>query len=175
MHTESKRSQAHAQARHTYNNDTVSMLTRKAGGALSHVDYRGWREVEITVDSGACDTVMPTFEHEHITLHESEGKRNKLEYEVANGESISNDGERRCLLMTQGAKQARRITFQCADVHKALLSVTRCADIGYDCVPKKWGGYLEDSRTKERVPIRRKGNLYIIQAWIKEDFQRQGS
>ena len=76
----------------------------------------------------------------------------------ANGATIANEGERHCLMMTMGARSPKRITFQVADVHKALLSVTRVADAGFDCFLGRHGGYLSDVWTGERVPITRKGN-----------------
>ena len=140
--------------------------------------YQGWREIEVTVDSGACDPVMPLSMCQEIRLHESEAQRNKKEYEVANGETIPNEGERHCLMMTSGAVSPKRITFQVADVHKALLSITRVADAGYECHLNHKGGYLLDIYTGERVPITRRGNLYVMKAWVKEDcqptFGRQG-
>ena len=56
------------------------------------------------MDSGSCDTVMPTSEHEDVTIVESKASRNNAEYGVANGEALPNDGERRCLIMTTGAR-----------------------------------------------------------------------
>ena len=132
-------------------------------------NYRGWQEVEVTVDSGACDTVMPLSLCSEIVLRESEQQRNGLEYEVANGASIRNEGERRCLMMTRNASRPRRITFQVADVHKALLSITRAADAGYECHLGARGGCLLDVYTGEKIPIARKGNLYVMKAWVRED------
>ena len=108
-------------------------------------DFQGWREIEVTIDSGACDTVMPLSMCSEITLHESERQRGRMEYEVANGETIPNEGERHCLMMTSGATTPKRITFQVADVHKAFLSITRVADAGYECHLNKTGGYLLDA------------------------------
>ena len=144
--------------------------------------FQGWQEIEVTVDSGACDTVMPLSLCADITLRESEQQRNGLEYEVANGASIRNEGERRCLMMTRNAPGPKNRTFQVADVHKALLSITRAADAGYECHLNAHGGYLLDTHTGEKVPIARKGNLYVMRAWVKEapeykpaqGFQRQG-
>ncbi len=65
--------------------------------------YQGWQEIEVTVDSGACDTVMPLSLCSDIPRHESEQQRSGLEYEVANGASNRNEGERRCLMMTRNA------------------------------------------------------------------------
>ena len=61
--------------------------------ALSN--FQGWQEIEITVDSGACDTVMPLSLCAEMPLQESDQQRSGLEYEVANGASIRNEGERR--------------------------------------------------------------------------------
>ena len=60
----------------------------------------------MTVDSGACDTVMPAPMAPHISL-------------------LANE-------MTEDSVLGKRIVLQCADVHKALLSVSKCADLGYD-------------------------------------------
>ena len=53
-------------------------------------------------------------------------------YEVADGNEIPNLGERRCVMWTEGSQDARKITLQVADVHKALLSLSRCADMGFE-------------------------------------------
>ena len=37
-------------------------------------------------------------------------------------------------MMTEDSSLAKRIIFQCADVHNALLSVSRCTDLGYECM-----------------------------------------
>ena len=130
-------------------------------------------EIEVTVDSGACETVMPTDLCKQIPLMQSLLSHG-AEYEVANGESIPNLGERRCLLMTLGAKDPKKITFQVADVHKPLLSISRCADMGYTCHLGKHGGYLEDTETGEQVPLQRKNDLYVMRAWIRKDPDSSG-
>ena len=53
-----------------------------------------------------------------------------MEYEVANGQSMPNLGERRCLVWTENATEVKRMVMQVADVHKGLLSLSRCADMG---------------------------------------------
>lgn len=144
--------------------------------------YQGWQEIEVTVDSRACDTLMPLSLWSDIPRHESEQQRSGLEYEVANGACIRNEGERRCLMMTQDANGPKRIVFQVADVHKALLSTIRIADAWYECHLGARGGRLLDVHTGETIPIARKGNLYVMKAWVKNDsdsattmgFARQG-
>ena len=78
-----------------------------------------WTELEVTVDFGACISVMPIGTCEGIDVAESELSRNGAEYEVTHGPTISNLGERRCEVTTVGSVQSKRITFQVADVHKS--------------------------------------------------------
>ncbi len=41
--------------------------------------YKGWQEIEVTVDSGACDMVMPLSLCSDIPRHEAEQRRSGLE------------------------------------------------------------------------------------------------
>ena len=129
-------------------------------------------ELEVTVDSGACDTVMPISSCDFKILP-SYASTHGIEYEVANGAEIPNLGERKCLIRTPGNRKERRITFQVADVHKPLLSVTRAADAGFDCLLTDTGGHLiprGDWNNRETwIPITRKGNLYTMRCWVKND------
>ena len=130
-----------------------------------------WEEIEVTVDSGACDTVVPVSSLCSFKIVPSYQSTNEMEYEVANGASIPNLGERRCIMLTPGSYEEKKIVFQVAAVHKALLSVTRAADAGYDCLLTDKGGWLIPRDGGERVPIRRKGNLYVMSCWVKPDPQ----
>ena len=137
--------------------------------ALSAVGPLEWQEIEITVDSGACDTVMPTSLSPQIALLENAASKSGMEYEVANGAGLPNVGEKRCVVMTEDSSLPKRMTFQCADVHKPLLSVSRIADLGYECTLGNKGGLLRDTMTGDIVPLHRRGNLYFLRAWVKAD------
>ena len=128
-----------------------------------------WTQVDVTVDSGACVSVMPVGICEGIDVMENELSRNGAEYEVANGATIPNLGERRCEVMTVGSLQAKRITFQVADVHKPLLSISGCADMGFDCFLGQYGGQLRDRVTGELIPLERHGSLYTVRMWVRQD------
>ena len=47
-----------------------------------------WIEIELTADSGACDTVIPRKLAESIPIMPSLASLRGMEYEVANGQSI---------------------------------------------------------------------------------------
>ena len=128
-----------------------------------------WVLIEVTVDSGACVTVMPRSMCEHIGILQNSLSRDEVMYEVANGAHIANLGERKCQVMTAGSDISKRIVFQVADVHKPLLSITACADMGYDCFLGKEGGSLRDRETGEIIPLERKDTLYTMKMWIRQD------
>ena len=89
------------------------------------------------------------------------------EYEVANGTSIPDLGEQRCLMWTEGASDPKQITMQVADVHKVALSLSRCADMGFESRFGRTMGCLIDENTQEVIPLLRKGNQYVLKAWIR--------
>ena len=111
---------------------------------------------------------MPEGMVPHISLMESVGSRNGHEYEVANGQSIPNLGEKCCDMMTEDSTMLKKIVFQCADVHKALLRVSAAADLGYECTLGRNGGCLRDVETGDVVPLRRRKNLYVMRAWVRQ-------
>ena len=128
-----------------------------------------WVEIEITVDSGACITVMPRLWCQGISILQNSLSRAGTKYEVANGAHIKNLGERRCEMMTIGSEKSKLITFQVADVHKPLLSISGCADMGFDCYLGKAGGHLRDRDSGEMIPLERRENLYVMRAWVRQD------
>ena len=90
-----------------------------------------------------------------------------MEYEVADGSTIPNLGERKCVMWTDGAAAPRQINLQVADVHEPLLSLSRCADMGYDSRSGKAAGALIDEEMGEVIPLQRKGNLYVLKCWLR--------
>ena len=78
--------------------------------------------------------------------------------------------------MTPGSTAPKGIVFQVSDVHKPLMSVGSMADAGYECLLRKNGGVMRDIDTGECIPLVRRGNLYVLSAWVKyadADFTRQ--
>ena len=137
-------------------------------GSLSAVNgEEEWIEIELTADSGACDTVIPRKLAESIPIMPSLASLRGMEYEVANGASIPNLGERRCLIWTEGATEAKRMNMQVADVHKGLPSLSRCADMGFEGRFGRTMGALICEKTNEVIPLTRKGNLYVLRVWVK--------
>ena len=72
-------------------------------------------------------------------------------------------------MMTENSQTPKRVVFQIADVHKALLSASRVADLGYECTLGKLGGKLTDVVTGDVIPLHRRNNLYVMRAWVRQD------
>ena len=128
----------------------------------------GWVQIELTADSGACDSVMPRDGPcEDMQIFPSVQSEAGFSYEVANGEELPCFGERRLLVWTEGAEQPRAMAIQVADVHKPLLSLSRCADAGYESRFGRTRGCLYDVTNGDCIPLERRGILYFLKAWVK--------
>ena len=126
-----------------------------------------WIEVELTADAGACDTLIPRKTAESIPIRHSLASLRDMEYEVANGQSILSLGERRCLVWTENATEVKNMNMQVADVHKGLLSLSRCAGMGFEGRFGRIAGALICEKTGEVISLTRKGNIYVLRIWIK--------
>ena len=89
-----------------------------------------------------------------------------IEYEVADGTRIQNQGEKKFLGITEEGIN-RRITAQVCDVNKGLLSVGRMVGQGHKVVFDRIGSYIEDERTKQRLYMREERGLYMLKLWVK--------
>ena len=108
----------------TKGNEAALICAEVSRGAVSSTERKGWQEIEVTFDSGATDPVMPLRMCEGISIQPSPQSLRGAEYEVANGETIPNVGERRCEVMTAGIRIPKLMHFQICDVNKALLSAS---------------------------------------------------
>ena len=131
--------------------------------------FDGWIELELTADTGACDTVVPREGPlSHISIVPSVQSERGLLYEVANNQTIPNLGERRLEMWTDKGVAPRLMAVQVVDVHKALLSSSRCAGAGFESRFGQLAGCLIDSMTGEIIPLERLGNLYYLKTWVRQ-------
>ena len=157
----------------------LKALTEKVKPGLCAVESDEWKPFTATVDSGASEHVVPPNVVDHIKL--DDGVKKGCEYEVADGGTIENLGERRCLVANDHSHSVNRIDLQVTDVHKPLLSVAKMVDAGQRVIFDPRGAYIEDTVTRERIPMERRGGIYEMRLWAKqykpknrpEDFHRQ--
>ena len=114
--------------------------------------------VEITVDSGAARSVWPK-KKKGVKRKNIQGRKPKLA--AANGTNIEVQGEALLEFNLRGRKCGMK--FLDADVKKPLVAVSAMEDEGNTVVfSKKWGSYVENDQTGERILLERRGGTYVM-------------
>ena len=141
----------------------------------------------ITMDSGAGNNVMPRrMVVKKSEIRESEGSRRGVHYVAANDGRIPNEGEYDLKFSTvEGQDQC--LTFQIAEVNKALCAVSNLVDNGYRIVFDKNMKSDQDTshmihkETGVTTRFRRTRNVWVLDAFIDcennnkdESFHRRG-
>ena len=141
----------------------------------------------ITMDSGAGNNVMPRrMVIRKSDIRESEGSKNGVHYVAANNGRIPNEGEYDLQFNTiEGNEQ--RLTFQIAEVNKALCAVSNLVDQGYRVVfdqDAKTGqdtSYMMQKDTGVTTRFRRTRNVWVLDAFVdstnnsnSQSFHRRG-
>ena len=81
-----------------------------------------WEELELTVDSGATDTVIQPKTLPSIEITEGPAFKRGVEYEMANGEYAPNLGEKKFQGVTEEGS-LRGLTAQVVEVSENLLRI----------------------------------------------------
>ena len=134
--------------------------------SLNSVTNDGWEEIEMTVDSGASETVVGEEMIAAVATKEGQASRRGVVYEVANGVRIPNLGEKQFVgVSNEGI--SRHITAQVCEVNKGLLSVRRMVAAGNRVVFDSQGSYIEDPQTGEVMNLEERQGIYILRLWTK--------
>ena len=124
-----------------------------------------WQKLELTVDSGAAETVIP---HDMIIDHEikeTEMSAAGVCYASATGQPIPNLGEQRLPLMTSEGTM-RGMKCQAAPVARPLGSVKRMCGAGHQVVFDADGSYVRNKRTGEINWMREENGNFIMDLWV---------
>ena len=116
--------------------------------------------VEVTIDSGAARSVWPRKKKTAgVVRRKLAGRTPKLK--AANGTEIQVDGEAVLNFEFNGRKCG--MTFLDSDVKKPLGAVSAMEDAGNTVVfSKKWGRYIENDETGERIMMERVNGTYLM-------------
>ena len=131
----------------------------------------------MTADSRAAHHVAPIHTANHLELRETEASRQGVKYVAANGQKISNLGQRKIQGVTDRGTPLG-MTWQVADVKKPLASVGRMCDAGNVAVFTKDGGYVVpgeymtevigslDKMEKSTLRMTRENGVYNFNLWV---------
>ena len=143
---------------------------------LSRVDtsrYPGRSDITFTVDSGASETVIGMNALAAVPRVQGQAAKNDVKYECANGAVIENLGEKQFIgTWFAGDSDERGVSrpmvAQVTSVNKALLSVGRLEEGGYDVhFGGKKNSYILDTNTGERMWMDKEGTIYTLKLWVR--------
>ncbi len=134
-------------------------------------EYREVNEfeyLEATVDSGAAVSVMPVDTCSDYKVVPSKASLQGVHYRAAGGHRIPDLGTRTVTVGHEGGGDAR-LACSVAEVKKTLLSVAKIVDRGHRVSfgAKQSECYIENTKTGERIPIRRKNDVFVIKLKVK--------
>jgi len=142
-------------------------LTTMKPGQPAPPGYQ-WQTLQVTVDSGACDHVVPPQAVHPEEIRITEAVRQGVTYTAANGSIIPNLGEVRVAGITEEDTHLN-LTFQVAGVKKPLGSVRKMCAAGnrvvFEDISEAEGGYVENKATGARIPIKKEGGTYGVSIW----------
>ena len=121
--------------------------------------------VEVTVDSRAARSVWPK-KKKGGRRQRRHGRKPRLA--AANGTSIEVEGEAMLDFEMMGRKCCMKVLD--ADVKKPLGSVSAMVEEGNTGVfSKKWGSYVENDTTGEKIPLEHKSGTYVMVLQMIDD------
>ena len=95
--------------------------------------------------------------------------RRGVQYEVANGARVANEGEKRFKAWTEEG-QEKAMVMQVADVNQGLLSVSKAVAAGNRVVFDSEGSYIENKASGERTAMVEKNGMFALKLWVKRPF-----
>ena len=130
--------------------------------------------MEITVDSGAAENVMPEYMAPGTPVEYSDEQAAGVVYSAANEDLMPNRGKKSVPIIT-GEGQARKVNMQITDVNRALMSVAKVCDAGHTVLFTSKGGVIKNIKSGEGTTFRRENNVYRMTVKLSEaGFRRQG-
>ena len=128
-----------------------------------------WGEIELAVDSGANESFGPEDILQSVPTTESVASKKGVEYEVASGHMIPNEGEKIFKAVTrEGGK--KQVVLQVAEVNQGLLSVSKSIKAGNRVVFDSAGSYIENKVSGQKTWLEERNGMYILKLWVRRPF-----
>ena len=131
-----------------------------ASPQLNSVASEEFLDLEVVLDSGACEHVVDSSMTPGYQVLESEGSKSGSCFLAANGERMPNSGEVHLQLRSEGNEILSK--FQVAGISKPLWSVGRICDAGYEVRFSKGGAQILHAASSKVVGrFERRNGLYM--------------
>jgi hypothetical protein len=133
-----------------------------------------WVRIRTVMDSGAADSVAPPTLAPQVEITESPGSRRGQCYVSASAGRMPNMGQKVLNIQTNEGKDTT-VLYQIAEVSRPLTSVSATCDRGNWVVYTPEGGFIHNCQTQERTYFERKGGIYELDLWIRDEGNQGGS
>ena len=130
------------------------------------------RVIEMTIDSGAAETVTGEDEIPEVSTIKPTGPERETKYVLPDGTLVDNTGEKHVDITTSEGSKCT-VIMQVTNVRKSLMSVSKVCDAGHKVIFTKGGGYIEHELTGQRTKFERKGGVYSLMVTLdkQQDFR----
>ena len=133
---------------------------------VQHEDGTTWEKVDVTVDSGAAEFVMPQDTCEEIPIVPTEASKNNMHFRVANGQRIPNYGMRHVKGLDELGRSSG-FKAQVTDVGGVLGAVSKMTEAGNIVIFDEVGGHKIINRKSGRVtPMRKENGVFKTTLWV---------
>ena len=120
----------------------------------------GWRQIEVVVDSGACDAVANPKDFPGCDVEETEESRRGEYRHGAGGGPIQKVGSMKVEFVRNEGRRVK-IRMKAGAVKNTLLPAARLDEAGFD-VELGPGPGLRNPRAGQITPLTRKGGMHIL-------------
>ena len=135
--------------------------------SLNQISADGeWEQLELAVDSGASESVIPSDALSSVPTVEGQASRRGVLYEVANGTQIPNEGEKRFVAVTEEGVE-KRLVLQVCDVNQGLISASKLAAAGNRVMLDEDASYIENKKSGQRTWLKHRNGMYIMSLWVR--------
>ena len=121
--------------------------------------------IELAVDRGATESVIPSDALESVPTVEGAAHKRGVMYQVANGEVIPNQGEKRILAVTEEGVE-KRLVLQVCEVNQGLISASKLAASGNRVILDDDGSYVENKSSGQKTWLEKRDGMYIMKLWV---------
>ena len=131
-----------------------------------------WEDIsiDVTLDNGACRSVMPRQDALGDPARDSYGSRRGQNVVVGDGGSIPNEGQVSLNLEADiggGATERLASTFQAADLTRLLARVSHICEQGCECIFAGTHATIGNREVRTMGRVEKRGQLYVAQMKLK--------
>ena len=154
----------------TINNISTELMNTLDASTLNIMrDRSKWELLKVTIDSGACDHVMPKELGTRFEIFPTEESLSGKNFPAANNSTIANHGAREISGVTDEWVPMADLKFNVADVKRCLASTTKLKKQGYLVVlDEELGEFMVHKETGKRINFISENGTPMLNLWIRK-------